>query len=513
MTEDFFIKDQETSRELLLIDKQWEEIISCGQSAYYSDVISIEVLRSDLEARTNHLLRDQNFFVGKISFCTFMPMRVIPFRIVCLLGMNDNKYPRVSIPIGFDLVHEQERKGDRSRYDDDKYLFLEAVTSAQDYLYISYIGQSTHDNTECYPSLLVTELLNYIDQCFYLSGSSYEDLGTNSQGILRYIQFFHSRIALSEAIPRNKNLSIGTYQVSLPPKEKVIRISQLINFWSHPVRAWFQQGLGVDFKIDTEVLPDKEVFSLEHYDRYRINKLLVDSLAKGENTERIYKKFFTAGALPYGAFGEKIWKDQWSEMKKIPTEAPTRLLDNYTSWEVNLNLAGIELAGWLTNVNQERLLRWRPNILNTNDGISLWLEHLLYCVLGGTGESIMFGRNKTYWQFRCIPHQDAISELTRYIKGFLEGLSNPLLLLSRSGSAWLDSCYSKTNQKLLTSDYVKEKAKSSLSRAWIGDYNIAGECSDPYLRRLDYSFDKDFVDQVIKAAQDWYLPIYEANSW
>lgn len=71
-----------------------------------------------------------------------MPMRSIPFRVVCLLGMNDGVYPRQLAPLGFDLMSQKPMRGDRSRRDDDRYLFLEALISAQQTLYISYIGRS-----------------------------------------------------------------------------------------------------------------------------------------------------------------------------------------------------------------------------------------------------------------------------------------------------------------------------------------------------------------------------------
>jgi exodeoxyribonuclease V gamma subunit len=75
-------------------------------------------------------------------------MRSIPFKVVCLLGMNDGVYPRALPPLGFDLMSANPKRGDRSRRDDDRYLFLEALISAQSKLYISYIGRSIQDNSE-----------------------------------------------------------------------------------------------------------------------------------------------------------------------------------------------------------------------------------------------------------------------------------------------------------------------------------------------------------------------------
>ena len=79
-------------------------------------------------------------------------MRSIPFKVVCLLGMNDGELSAHAPPLGSDLMAQQVKRGDRSRRDDDRYLFLEAILSAQQRLYISFIGRSIQDNSPRYPS-------------------------------------------------------------------------------------------------------------------------------------------------------------------------------------------------------------------------------------------------------------------------------------------------------------------------------------------------------------------------
>jgi exodeoxyribonuclease V gamma subunit len=74
----------------------------------------------------------QRFFAGAVTFATLMPMRAIPFRHVCLLGLNDGDYPRTRVPMDFDLMGRDYRPGDRSRREDDRYLFLEALLSARE---------------------------------------------------------------------------------------------------------------------------------------------------------------------------------------------------------------------------------------------------------------------------------------------------------------------------------------------------------------------------------------------
>src|SRR5690606_11549026 len=89
-----------------------------------------------------------------------------PFRVVCLIGMNDGSFPRTQTPPSFDLIAQSFRRGDRSRRADDRYLFLETLLAARDVLYVSYVGQSIRDNAPMPPSVLVSELLDYVRQAF-----------------------------------------------------------------------------------------------------------------------------------------------------------------------------------------------------------------------------------------------------------------------------------------------------------------------------------------------------------
>lgn len=123
-----------------------------------------------------------------------MPMRSIPFKVVCLLGMNDGIYPRALPPLGFDLMSAQPKRGDRSRRDDDRYLFLEALMSAQSRLYISYIGRSIQDNSERFPSVLVQELVDYIGQSHYLPGDEACNCDESERRVKAHITCHHSRM-------------------------------------------------------------------------------------------------------------------------------------------------------------------------------------------------------------------------------------------------------------------------------------------------------------------------------
>src|SRR5690606_16701324 len=131
MLNDFFLPDTDTAAAMALIEQQWQAIIDEGISSHYGEAIPLSLLRDEPTQRLDQERISQRFLAGPVNICTLMPMRSIPFKVVCLLGMNDGIYPRALAPLGFDLMSKQPKRGDRSRRDDDRYLFLEALISAQ----------------------------------------------------------------------------------------------------------------------------------------------------------------------------------------------------------------------------------------------------------------------------------------------------------------------------------------------------------------------------------------------
>ena len=78
-----------------------------------------------------------------------------------MLGLDFDKFPRKDKKLSFSKISGTER-GDRSVRENDKHVFLESLMSAKDYFYLSYIGNSSKDNTNIPSSVLVEELITYI---------------------------------------------------------------------------------------------------------------------------------------------------------------------------------------------------------------------------------------------------------------------------------------------------------------------------------------------------------------
>ena len=523
----FFLPDAETEAAMTLIEQQWQAIIAEGLGAQYGDAVPLSLLRDELAQRLDQERISQRFLAGPVNICTLMPMRSIPFKVVCLLGMNDGVYPRQLAPLGFDLMSQKPKRGDRSRRDDDRYLFLEALISAQQKLYISYIGRSIQDNSERFPSVLVQELIDYIGQSHYLPGDEALNCDESEARVKAHLTCHHTRMPFDPQNYQPGNLQsyarewlpaasqagkahsefVQPLPFTLP---ETVPLETLQRFWAHPVRAFFQMRLQVNFRTEDSEIPDTEPFILEGLSRYQINQQLLNVLVEQDDAERLFRRFRAAGDLPYGAFGEIFWETQCQEMQQL-ADRVIACRQPGQSMEIDLACNGVQITGWLPQVQPDGLLRWRPSLLSVAQGMQLWLEHLVYCASGGTGESRLFLRKDGEWRFPPLAAEQALHSLSQLIEGYREGMSAPLLVLPESGGAWLKTCYDAQNDAMLDDDSTLQKARTKFLQAYEGNMMVRGEGDDIWYQRLWRQLTPETMEAIVEQSQRFLLPLFRFN--
>ncbi|EIG3853094.1 exodeoxyribonuclease V subunit gamma [Escherichia coli] len=523
----FFLPDAETEAAMTLIEQQWQAIIAEGLGAQYGDAVPLSLLRDELAQRLDQERISQRFLAGPVNICTLMPMRSIPFKVVCLLGMNDGVYPRQLAPLGFDLMSQKPKRGDRSRRDDDRYLFLEALISAQQKLYISYIGRSIQDNSERFPSVLVQELIDYIGQSHYLPGDEALNCDESEARVKAHLTCLHTRMPFDpqnyqpgerqsyarEWLPAASQTGKAHSEFVQPlpfTLPETVPLETLQRFWAHPVRAFFQMRLQVNFRTEDSEIPDTEPFILEGLSRYQINQQLLNALVEQDDAERLFRRFRAAGDLPYGAFGEIFWETQCQEMQQL-ADRVIACRQPGQSMEIDLACNGVQITGWLPQVQPDGLLRWRPSLLSVAQGMQLWLEHLVYCASGGNGESRLFLRKDGEWRFPPLAAEQALHYLSQLIEGYREGMSAPLLVLPESGGAWLKTCYDAQNDAMLDDDSTLQKARTKFLQAYEGNMMVRGEGDDIWYQRLWRQLTPETMEAIVEQSQRFLLPLFRFN--
>lgn len=180
IVEKFFVIDQNVKEDQETLEQFLQLLIDKFENIDPNYKISVSVFQNYLDTAITSTKQFKQFMSGKVNFCTFLPMRSIPFKHIFLLGMNDGEFPKIQQELGFDLMQNgYQERGDRSEREDGRYMFLETLISAKESLYISYIGKSILDKSERNPSILVSELENYLTKTFVT-----QEINDKVQGIL-----------------------------------------------------------------------------------------------------------------------------------------------------------------------------------------------------------------------------------------------------------------------------------------------------------------------------------------
>jgi exodeoxyribonuclease V gamma subunit len=312
--DDYLLSELEALRET------WLE--NC-ESVGLQDELPLTVVREAWLAGLDQGRLSQRFLAGAVNFCTLMPMRAIPFKLVCLLGMNDGDYPRAQPPLDFDLMGSDYRPGDRLRREDDRYLLLEALLSARDQLYISWVGRSIRDNSERPASVLIGQLRDHLASGWRLTDAE-EDLLeaiTQEHPLQPFsARYFHEGDALFSYATEWQALHHATEHATdievldAHIQEEPLGLGQLQDFLRNPVRHFFSQRLKVFFEAAEVPLADEEPFVLDALQRYSLSDSLLEAaLAAPEDVDQALalqaRRLQNSGLLPMAGFGECLQRE------------------------------------------------------------------------------------------------------------------------------------------------------------------------------------------------------------
>ncbi|MBN2109411.1 MAG: exodeoxyribonuclease V subunit gamma, partial [Deltaproteobacteria bacterium] len=472
--------------------------------------LSLEVVAEHLEKAFSRQVTGAGFLTGAVTVCAMLPMRSIPFKIICLLGMNDGLFPRIARPPAFDLIARHSRPCDRSVKKDDRYLFLETLLSAQQQLFISYTGQNLSDNSVIPPSTVVSQLLDYIEQGFTCPDPE--------KPIREYMITKHRLQPFSPAYFEGKDLrsySLRDFYCALairqgaasemppfftgdlPAAENAFRtlsLDDLCSFLVNPCQYLLQKRLGIDFDAAEDVIQDREPFALAGLERYTVEQELLERRLAGAGTEELYPSVRAQGLLPHGMVGELVYDASIGKIEDfIEQLAPYRAHASAEPVPLVLPMGQFVLTGTLSAVHSRNLVMYRYARAKPKDFLRAWIYHLALCASGAGDRTLLFvldakNARPTGWQF---PRIDDAGLLFGGLLGlYWQGLHRPLPLFPQASFAFAE--------KLVMKKVDEKKALDAALDAFEGnDFTGGGDADDPYIHICfqDGDFDEqEFMD-------------------
>ncbi len=480
--------DTEVDEEYRTILLELEKLNSV--SDLVNDKISFEIFAYRFLQTITSVKRTGSFAGGGITFCSLIPMRSIPFRVVALLGLNFDKFPRRENQVSFNLMDRKRMKGDRNVKDNDKHLFLETIVSAQQYLYMSYIGQNVKDNTSLPPSALLDELLDYIESgCVNIENAKelivhHHPLHSFSNTYSRSSDTFYNY--LDDKANRNEVI-LGTQKLLKSILFDEISLVDFTKFFRHPLKEYYNKVLNIYYESESVLLKDTEIFELDHLQKWNLKQALLHIPKDGEQAFK--NMLLKTGGLPLKSMSDIAIMDMEKEVgsvRELFVQCIAR--QNQHTIQIEISIENSILKGTLNNVYGDKLVYVS---YSKHEYKSMLEAYIHYLSARAQSENITLHfisaeRQKVYYGV-SISQPEAYSQLLEFLQLYKEGftkilLFHPLLKIEPDGVASLDG----------------EKYKRILKNCF---ENFNYPCEDPYLLSEYKSgfFDQDNALDIFKS--------------
>jgi exodeoxyribonuclease V gamma subunit len=490
-----------------------------AQDAGFSQLLDLNGISILLKEKLSGQATAQGFLEGGLTFCGMLPMRSIPFKVVCLLGMNDGEFPRVEHPQSFDLIARYPKRGDRSKRNDDRYVFLEALLASRGKFLLFYLGNTLRDGKELPPAVVVEELVDCLAESF-VPDSDPSGIATFAEHrkkmterlVVRHPLQPFSRKYFSGADERLCSFGAEYCRAArakesgrrsrhdflpkpLPPAAAApaaISLVDLSRYLSHPVRWFLENRLGLFLQERSREIQDREPIHLDSLEKYQLSRDLLAMHGEGSaSPEILLSRWRGEGRVPLGQAAQTVFAEIRDTVRPI-VEQLRKYGPGATDRELppvrrEIHLAqDLTLHGELHGRYPSGHVFWTNSLLHGKILLPVWLEHLFLSAVAPADqrcETTVIGRGSdkgTAQVLRLAPVPEAAGVLRDLAFLFVEGLSAPLPFFPKSGLAFARvMCSAKgTEQEKMLAACAKAEEE------YRGNEFAPGEGDDAYCRQL-----------------------------
>ena len=488
----FFVPDDMAAIEIKMLTDIFDGFLCDEKMSSFDEEIELEVIRSYFSSQLEKIRFGFGFLSSGVTFCSALPMRSIPFHIICLIGMNNEDFPGNNLRPAFDLIAKKPQPLDRSKRNDDKYLFLEAIVSVRKKLCISYVGQDIRDNTQRLPSVLVSELLDYIQKYFYIQNKCIGDHIINTHRLQAYsIDYFSLESGLSSYSKENFEACRAFYgqpgkkkvpvfiSTHLPPMEKkeditgsaLLNIDMLSVFFSNPAKYILENRLEIFFKERSMSAEDIENFQIDSLDTYFIGSHLIENRLSGNDNAEFFSVYKAMGQLPHGSAGNVAYH-KLNVDAGFFADTINRCRNDRTPGELQIDsdVLSIRLSGILDGIYDDMRIDFNYAKKKPKYVLNSWIKHLVFCALTG-GKSFLVCKDSVL-EFGYV--ENSIAVLKDLINIYKQGMEMPLCFFPESSFEYA--------HRRLVQNKSDQSALVFAQKRWIGNDYIKGESENPYYR-------------------------------
>lgn len=420
---------------------------------------------------------------GALTFTGIGPLRGLPYRVIAVIGLDGGRFPRNPAVSEFDLLGRHPRRGDRSRGQDDRGAFLDALLAARDVFYVSYTGRSIRTNQVMPPSVLVAELLDQLARDVE-GGRPAVDAALLTEHPLQPFspRYFvpgplhsHARdfrdaarcIVSAQRPPPVSDVLDGQ---RLPVSDELARqltLDRLTGCLRNPYRFFLRDRLGIRIDPGEQQLASEEPLALPD-PRWDFERELLELAMDGHDERTIHQRFRAGIALPHGGWGDHLLSSAVRPVIEFAEQVRAERAAALPALPFELRIGHYTLSGVIDQLTADGLYLPRyTHKLSAHDWLHAWPRHLLLCVLRPDGiqpRCLVRGCGDQRLEWAEVP--DAESHMLTLLDTYQDGLQAPLPYLPKTALQFAD----------------EPDRPDKAEKIWAPGYNSDGESADAYCR-------------------------------
>jgi len=423
-------------REARALQQELAEIEVAARAAGFDRAVPFAAARSLVEAAVGAGRTGRGFLSGGITVCQFVPMRAVPFRVVCMLGMGDGMFPRASDRSAFDPLAWERRVGEPNPRAEDRALFLQSVLAAGDRVVMTYPSLDLATNSARGPSTVVRALLDAAEAigagsseltvshplhafsvgAFDARAVQEDRVGFDARArvaaerlmqgvsdetpVFLDVQGEDERAAVGAESDASAGVgadtSAGTGSdagagLGLPSvaPEEVVALDDLVAFFRDPARQTLASW-GVRFSRSADSLEDVEPIEASGLAAYTLRRALVAGAMKGggvltrERALEVVQRCARDGTVPPGRAGLHAGLEVAEEVRgALARHAPAGIAMEPV--EVRVPVAPAVVLRGEVPVSEGAVRVAVSTSGHARDLVESWIKHLAWCVQCGDG--------------------------------------------------------------------------------------------------------------------------------
>ncbi|MBN7524293.1 exodeoxyribonuclease V subunit gamma [Mycobacteroides abscessus subsp. massiliense] len=387
---------------------EWLSILSTGIDALATDsedwpraqmlrefseiqdaAVPVSLRLSDIRALLDRHLAGRptraNFRTGTLTVCTMVPMRSVPHRVVCLVGLDDGVFPRLGAVDGDDALARDPMTGERDIRSEDRQLLLDAIGAATETLVLTYTGANEYSGQARPPAVPLAELLDTLDI-------------TTSRPVRDRIHITHPlqpfdirNVTPGCVIPGHPFTFDGTALIAaraaagaraerppficgpLPALDVTdVALTDLAAFFNHPIKGFFR-ALDYTLPWDVDGVSDDMPVEIEALEEWTVGDRLLADMLRGMTPTDAQQAEWRRGTLPPGQLGWRRVSELRDRCAALAAETRGYQTDDSRAFDIDIDLGdGRRVTGTVSPVFGERLVSVTYSRLDAKHLLQSW---------------------------------------------------------------------------------------------------------------------------------------------